>query len=76
MIDPGTVEKIHNILIDRFGGSRGIRDRGSLLAALARPHVTFDQNELYPSPVEKAAAIFESIIINHPLMVIKGWLIC
>ncbi len=68
MIDPVTVEKIHNILIDRFGGSKGLRDKGSLMAALARPYATFDQNELYPTPAEKAAAIFESVIINHPFI--------
>ncbi len=68
MISPEIAEKIHNILIERFGGIKGIRDKGSLLAALARPHATFDQLELYPTAVEKAAAIFESVIINHPFI--------
>jgi death on curing protein len=30
------------------------------------PFRTFDQNDLYPSPAEKASAIIESIIVNHP----------
>lgn len=68
MIDLAITEKIHNILIDEFGGSKGIRDKGALLAALARPHATFDQQDLYTTPIEKAAAIFESLIINHPFM--------
>ncbi|MDB5086764.1 MAG: doc [Mucilaginibacter sp.] len=68
MIDLGTAERLHNILIDKFGGSKGIRDKGSLLAALARPYASFDQQDLYPSATEKAAAIFESIIINHPFI--------
>ncbi len=68
MIDLSTAEKLHNILIDKFGGSRGIRDEGLLLAALARPHASFDLQDLYPTAVEKAAAIFESLIINHPFM--------
>ena len=68
MIDLSTVEKLHNILIDKFGGSKGIRDKGSLLAALARPYASFDQQDLYPSATEKAAAVFESIIINHPFI--------
>jgi death-on-curing protein len=68
MIDLGTAEKLHNILIDKFGGSKGIRDKGSLLAALARPYASFDQQDLYPSAAEKAAAVFESIIINHPFI--------
>ena len=68
MIDLGLVEKIHNELIDKFGGSKGLRDKGLLLSALARPWATFDQQELHPTTIEKAAEIFESIIINHPFM--------
>jgi death-on-curing protein len=62
------VEKIHDILIERFGGAKGIRDKGSLDSALRRPYQTFDGQELYPNPVDKAAAIFESIISNHPFI--------
>ena len=68
MIDIKTVESIHSILIDRFGGGKGIRDKGALEAALARPYATFDQKDLYPTTVDKAAAIFESIVINHPFI--------
>lgn len=68
MIDIQTVESIHNILIDQFGGRKGIRDIGALEASLARPFATFDQNELYPTSIKKAAAVFESIIINHPFV--------
>lgn len=62
------VLKIHDILIDKFGGSKGGRDYGSLESALNRPFATFDNKELYPTPSEKAAAIFESILINHPFI--------
>ncbi len=68
MIDLKTAESIHNILIDKFGGSKGIRDIGSLQAALARPYATFDQKDLYPTSIDKASALFESIIINHPFV--------
>lgn len=44
MIDIQTVESIHNILIDKFGGGKGIRDIGALEASLARPYATFDQS--------------------------------
>ena len=33
-----------------------------------RPYQTFDGQELYPSPVDKAAAIIESIVKNHPFV--------
>lgn len=68
MIHLQEVEIYHNDLIDQFGGSKGIRDIAGLEAALARPYMTFDQQDLCPSAVEKAAAVFESLIINHPFI--------
>lgn len=68
MIEISDVEKIHDLLIDKFGGSIGIRDRGALEAAVARPYATFDKTDLYPTPIEKAAAILESIVTNHPFI--------
>jgi death on curing protein len=68
MISIADVERIHDILIEQFGGLGGIRDRGILESALYRPYQTFDGLDLYPHPVDKAAAIFESIISNHPFV--------
>lgn len=68
MIDINDVKLIHQILIEKFGGSHGIRDRKMLESALARPFQTFDKKDLYQSPVEKAAALLESILINHPFI--------
>jgi death on curing protein len=68
MISIEEVEKIHDILIEKFGGAKGIRDKGSLDAAIKRPYQTFDGKDLYSNPVDKAAAIFESIISNHPFI--------
>jgi death-on-curing protein len=66
MISLSEVEHIHDILIAKFGGLKGIRDSGILESAINRPYQTFDKSELYPNPEDKAAAIFESIISNHP----------
>jgi death-on-curing protein len=68
MITVNFANKLHDILIEDFGGSKGIRDLGGLQAALARPYATFDQQDLYPTPIDKAAALFESLIINHPFV--------
>lgn len=68
MIKLNEVIAIHEILIERFGGSKGIRDKGILESAINRPYQTFDAKDLYPESVDKAAAIFESIIINHPFI--------
>lgn len=68
MIKIKEAKLIHNMLISRFGGIEGIRDEGALESALKRPYSTFDQTDLYPNPAEKAAAILESIITNHPFL--------
>ena len=68
MIDLKQALSIHQILIEKFGGSEGVRDQGALEAALNRPYATFDLKDLYPSPIDKAAAILESILINHPFI--------
>lgn len=68
MIELKDVLNIHHILIDKFGGSKGVRDIGSLESAINRPFATFDNQELYPTPAAKAAAILESILINHPFV--------
>lgn len=68
MIDIRKVIFIHADLINKFGGSQGIRDMGLLDAALNRPYATFDSVDLYPTVLDKAAALLESIVINHPFM--------
>jgi death-on-curing protein len=68
MITLQEVERIHEILIDKFGGKKGLRDKGLLESSIQRPFQTFDQKELYPEPVDKAAAILESIISNRPFL--------
>ena len=54
---------MHGVLIKQFGGSQGIRDTGALEAALNRP-----QSGYYSDAIEQAAALFESIAINHPFV--------
>jgi death-on-curing protein len=46
----------------------GVRDLKGLESALARPFQTFGGEDLYPDFFAKAAAIAESIIINHPFI--------
>lgn len=68
MISVEQVLQIHSIAIKKFGGSNGVRDVGGLESALARPFQTFDGEDLYPTIVDKAAALGESLIINHPFV--------
>ena len=52
--------EIHERLIERFGGSPGIRDRGLLESALFRP-----QTGYYEDLPALAAALFQSLLMNH-----------
>jgi death-on-curing protein len=54
------VLSIHATLIERFGGSHGIRDRGGLESALAWP-----QTGYYLDLIEEGAALWESLSQNH-----------
>ncbi len=54
---------IHQRLIDRFGGEAGIRDLGLLESALYRPRTGY-----YADLSEEAAALFESLLMNHPFV--------
>ena len=68
MISSAEVEQIHKLLISSFGGSPGLRDKSALQSALDRPFQSFDNKDLYPSVVEKAAALIESLLTNHPFV--------
>jgi len=59
---------IHARLIDETGGEHGVRDLGLLESAAARPQATFDGQELYPALFQKAAALMESLLQNHPFV--------
>jgi death-on-curing protein len=54
---------MHSVLVDRYGGASGVRDPGALEAALFRP-----QTGYYEDVVAEAAALFESLVVNHPFI--------
>lgn len=68
MIDLQEVFEIHQVLIQEFGGSQGVRDESLLKSAIERPFSGFGETEFYPTPEEKAGAILESIVKNHPFI--------
>jgi death on curing protein len=53
----------HKELIERYGGAPGVRDIGALESALHRP-----QTGYYDSVIHEAAALFESLVQNHPFL--------
>ncbi|MDA0265597.1 MAG: type II toxin-antitoxin system death-on-curing family toxin [Cyanobacteria bacterium] len=62
------VLELHRQIIEQSGGAFGIRDIGLLESAIAQPRMTFGGEDLYPSLLEKAAALGFSIIMNHPFV--------
>jgi death-on-curing protein len=60
--------RLHQKQLRAFGGSPGLRDRGGLEAAAARPQATFGGEDLYPDPPAKAAALMHSLVMNHPFV--------
>ena len=62
-LTPVEVLVMHRVLIDRYGGSDGLRDAGALEAALFRP-----QSGYYEDVIAEAAALFESLAMNHPFV--------
>lgn len=67
---PGLPEILffHTVSIDRYGGSEGVRDKGTLLAAIAWPWEASFGHEHFISPFQKAAALMESIIRLTPFV--------
>ncbi len=59
------VRELHAMQIARFGGSPGLRDRGLLESACARPSMTFAGEELYPDLAAKAAALMHFLVASH-----------
>jgi death-on-curing protein len=58
----------HSTIIAATGGSDGVRDVEILKSAISRPFQTFDGKDLYPAIIEKAAALLESLLQNHPFV--------
>lgn len=62
------VLELHRKILERSGGALGIRDIGLLESGIVQPRMTFGGEDLYPSLLEKAAALGFSIIMNHPFV--------
>ena len=61
----GEVVELHRRLLEATGGASGIRDFGALEPAIAQPKATFEGVDLYPTLVEKAAALGFSLVQGH-----------
>ena len=59
---------VNEEMVSEFGGIHGVRDLHVLSSAVGRPQMSIGFQDAYKSIFEKAAALFHSIINNHPFL--------
>lgn len=59
---------IHEVEIEKYGGSHGVRNLALLESTVLRPQTTFGGVDLYKSVFDKAAALLHSLLLNHPFV--------
>ncbi len=59
------VIELYRQVMETSGGTVGILSIEALESAVAQPRATFDGKELYPTIIEKAAALGFSLVMNH-----------
>ncbi|MBM3335498.1 type II toxin-antitoxin system death-on-curing family toxin [Candidatus Sumerlaeota bacterium] len=64
----GEVLDLYRQVMEQSGGALGVRDVDALESAIAQPRMTFGGQDLYPTVVEKAAALGFSLIMDHPFV--------
>lgn len=57
---------MHEALIERYGGTHGVRDEGLLDSALNAPFQGYAGVDFYPSLVSKAVRLCYGLVMNHP----------
>ncbi|HEY4612302.1 MAG TPA: type II toxin-antitoxin system death-on-curing family toxin [Bacteroidota bacterium] len=67
--DVADVIKLHDSIVEQFGGLPGIRDEKLLSSALERPFTGLsDGTEFFPAIERKAAVLLHSLIQFHPFI--------
>jgi death-on-curing protein len=62
------VRALHADQLRLYSGAAGLRDKGALDSALARPAMTFAGEDLYEDLASKTAALMHSLVLNHAFM--------
>ena len=62
------VRALHADQVRIYGGATGLRDKGALESALARPAMTFGGEDLYDDLASKASALMHSLVLNRPFL--------
>lgn len=64
----GEVLAIHDSVIERYGGSLGVRELALLQSALGMPEATFGGEYLHADIPSMAAAYCFHLVANHPFV--------
>lgn len=67
-LTPQQVLAIHIQVTEHTGGSQGVRDLGLLESAVYRSRASFGGKDLYRNIFDKAAALLQSLLKNHPFV--------
>jgi death-on-curing protein len=67
-IDTQVVLVIHVKIIDKTGGSHGVRDIGLVESAVAAPRQSYESKDLYQGVFTKAAVLFKKLSSNYPFV--------
>lgn len=59
---------VNHEMVAKYGGLHGVRDLNFLQLAVGRPQMSAGLKDAYPTIYLKAAAMFHSIINNHPFL--------
>ncbi|OGM19003.1 hypothetical protein A2686_03755 [Candidatus Woesebacteria bacterium RIFCSPHIGHO2_01_FULL_38_10] len=65
-VDIEKVYLIHEAVIKKAGTKASVRDFALLHSAVERPKATYESRDLYPNLFLKAAALLQSLCLNHP----------
>ena len=68
ILTPEQILILHEELVNKYGGSSGIRDKGMFESAINRPFATFGGNDLYPDIYLKAGAFIQAVVKDHPFV--------
>lgn len=67
-LSEGEIIAINEEMISQYGGLHGVKDLHMLRLAVGRPQTSVAFQDAYKSIFDKAAALFHSIINNHPFL--------
>ena len=62
------LDDVLDLCLKLLGDPPPVRDIGLLGSAVARPQTTLGEEDAYPTITEKAAALLQSLVINHALI--------